>query len=105
MADVKTTTTTKSAKSEVSERPAQAGFSGKRMKVKFSRSPEAGGTENGVFVGINGTVYGYKFDEEVSVPVEVLEVINRAIITKYTQDKQGNMIPSNVQRYPYQVIA
>jgi len=80
----------------------------KKQKKYAIRIPSTETQREPVEVGVCGYVYRIKRDEWVEVPEAVVEVLNNAQFTYYTQkrreDGDGNeLIPHTVQRFAYQV--
>lgn len=76
----------------------------RRVKIKI---PSTEREKDDVSVGINGHVFLIKRDEFVEVPVAVIEVLNNAKMTVYTQKKREDgegyeLVPAEAQRFPYQ---
>lgn len=91
-----------SRKKAAADKPTD-GLSGERLKVKFHRNPDAGGSSNGAYFSLNGVAYGYKFDEEVEVPVEVLTIADNAVMDKFSMGADGKLTSQRVTRFPYSV--
>lgn len=60
----------------------------------------------GLFVGINGRSYLVRAGEEVSVPEEVVYVLNDAVMATPRTDQQGNVVDyRNKLRFPYRIVS
>jgi hypothetical protein len=53
-----------------------------------------------IFVSVNGYAYQIKRNEPVALPVEVMEVIDNAVVTQ-TERVDGVEISRDLQRYTY----
>lgn len=59
----------------------------------------------GLFVGINGRSYLVRAGEEVTVPVEVVEVLDDAVESTPKTDASGNVVDyRNKMRFPYRLL-
>lgn len=97
------------ATSEPAKKPAKAkapvdpdALSGKKVRLTIHKdgSPQA---VKDVFVGINGVGYLIKRGEEVVVPVEVVNILENAIETRYEQDGD-QLIARDVLSYPFNAV-
>ena len=73
-----------------------------RSKVSFHNTSDETGD---IFVQLNGVAYQIKREEEVSLPNEVLGVIDDAIITKLERGGNGEEITRDIRRFPYTKVA
>ena len=73
-----------------------------RTKVSFHNTSDETGD---IFVQLNGVAYQIKREEEVSLPNEVLGVIDDAIITKLERGGNGEEITRDIRRFPYTKVA
>jgi ornithine carbamoyltransferase len=73
-----------------------------RSKVSFHNTSDETGD---IFVQLNGVAYQIKREEEVSLPNEVLGVIDDAIITRFERDGKGEEITRDIKRFPYTKVA
>ena len=73
-----------------------------RSKVSFHNTSDETGD---IFVQLNGVAYQIKREEEVSLPNEVLGVIDDAIITRFERNDKGEEITRDIKRFPYTKVA
>ena len=73
---------TKAVKAQASAAFTEAGLTGARKTVTIFMGEGESGRED-VQVGVNGVVFNIKRGKPVEVPVEVVEVLNNAVSTKY----------------------
>ena len=76
----------------------------KKYKIMI---PSTEREKDAVQVGINGYVYNIPRDKTVEVPEAVIEVLNNAVYTVYTQKKRDEgegdeWISNEVRRFAYQ---
>ena len=71
-----------------------------KIEVTFHNAEGEAGAFN-VFASVNGKGYAYPREKVVSVPREVLSVIDNAVITKTSRSPTGEDIQREVKRYPY----
>ena len=72
----------KAEKVKPSAAMAEAGITGARKSITIFMGEGEAGRED-VQVGVNGVVFNIKRGKPVEVPVEVIEVLNNAVSTKY----------------------
>lgn len=58
---------------------------------------------NEAFISVNGRGYQFQRGVEVSLPPEVLEAADHAIIDQVRQRKDGTLYMVPTKRYPYQI--
>ena len=75
----------------------------KRKTVIFHNQDGDVGVQD-IFVSVNGKAYQIKREVEVELPIEVIHVIDNAIITKFSRDEKGKEIVRDVKRYPYTAV-
>lgn len=80
--------------------------SAKKMRILI---PSTETQREDVFVQVNGVSFQIKRDVEVDIPTPVLEALNNAVQTVYTQTKRPDgegydMVPRDVMRFPYRVV-
>lgn len=75
----------------------------KRVRIMIPSSSDIGGNQD-VFVGVQGVAYLIKRDEEVDVPQSVVEVLQNAQRTTYTQMEDGTLRGKKVPAYPVNII-
>jgi ornithine carbamoyltransferase len=73
-----------------------------RSKVSFHNTSDETGD---IFVQLNGVAYQIKREEEVSLPNEVLGVIDDAVITRFERDEKGGELTRDIKRFPYTKVA
>lgn len=56
-----------------------------------------------VKVQVNGTMYTLPREVEVTVPAEVVEVLNNAVVTRFVQEGR-NLVEKPARRFPYTVL-
>lgn len=66
-------------------------------------SPADGSTQH--FFGVNGKGYLLKFDEPVSVPRELLSVLDEAVQTKVIPVDGGGFVERSFKRFPYRILS
>lgn len=84
------------------------GLSGKMVKLKIMKSNDKHEVDP-VPVSINGHQWTIRRNEEVIVPVEVVEVLEHATETQFEHvlnaDHSSTLIPRDVQSYPFSAYA
>ena len=81
-----------------------SGLSGSVTRIKIFASTEEGGN-HAVFVSHNGIAYLIPRDEVMDVPDELLEILNNAVTTITSPNRDGvGVITRDVPRFNYQVI-
>lgn len=76
------------------------GMSGEKMEVTI----HAGEGELGrqaVFLSLNGYGFNVPRGKPVELPIEVVEILDNATMTKYEQGANGQMVEHEVKRYSY----
>ncbi|BDQ36305.1 hypothetical protein SYK_06650 [Pseudodesulfovibrio nedwellii] len=74
------------------------------VTIIIPSSAEFDGKED-VFLNANGRRFQIKRDEEVEVPMVVVNTLRDAVKTEYDRDKSGRIIGSrNVSRFPFQTL-
>ena len=64
------------------------------------------GTDSSPFVkvGVNGTMYQIARETEVTVPYEVIHVLENAVITRDERGPDGHMVERHARRFPFTVL-
>mgnify|MGYP000479304397 CR=1 FL=1 len=93
----KPTKAAKVEKAKPNQAMADAGITGSRKSITIFTGEGDAGRED-VFVGVNGFSFKIKRGKPVEVPVEVVEVLNNAVTTKY---ENGEAI--HIPRYAFAV--
>lgn len=75
---------------------------GQRKTIVIHQSDTDGG-DKAVFVGVNGVGYQIPRGKPWDVPVEVIEALNNAVVTRYSSGKDGTVVPMNAPRYAFSV--
>lgn len=79
-------------------------LSGNTTRIKIFAGTEDGGN-HAAFVSHNGTAYLIPRDEVIDVPDELLEILNHAITTITSPNRDGvGVITRDVPRYNYQIV-
>lgn len=79
-------------------------LSGNTTRIKIFAGTEEGGN-HAAFVSHNGVAYLIPRDEVMDVPDELLEILNHAITTITSPNRDGvGVITRDVPRYNYQII-
>lgn len=74
----------------------------KTVKVIFD---EVDGTEsNDLLIGLNGKLFQIKRGVEVTIPRDLLNVVNESVYTKLRYDKDGNSYYKEVPRITYRIV-
>ena len=74
-------------------------FSGERAMLTI-RSDHGDGGKDAVFVSHQGFAFHIPRDKPVNVPIEVVRVLDDAVVTTYTLDA-GKEVQSDIPRYSY----
>lgn len=74
----------------------------KRRNLVIHQSDAEDG-DRAVFVGVNGYGYHIPRGKTVSVPEEVIEALNNAVVTRYTSGKNGQVTAMDAPRYAFSV--
>ena len=101
-----TPTQTKATSTRISGKQSghDAALSGKRQKIEIFASEQEHG-DNAVEVGLNGVMYLIPRGEVVDPPVEVVEVLNNAVMTVTTPVANGGGVNERrVPRYNFRQI-
>jgi hypothetical protein len=65
---------------------------------------DPGSGSNSQFFGLNGRGYQIKFNEEVTVPRALLNVLDEAITTRTIPVEEGGVIERSSKRFPYRIV-
>lgn len=78
-------------------------FSGERLKVNFPRQDGISGTDNIVYI-LNGYRFEIMRDEDVEVPIELLDSMDTCVVTDYKHGENGKPVAFARKRFPYQMV-
>ncbi len=57
-----------------------------------------------VFISLNGVAYKVQRGVEVELPVELLEILDHAVMTVMVKDQNNRYTPRKIMRFPYRVL-
>ena len=86
-------------RSDVPAKPVKSGR--KRLIIHNQEGVEASPF---VKVQVNGRMYQISREVEVEVPMEVVHVLENAVITTDTRDDRGNHTERHLRRFPFTVL-
>jgi coenzyme F420-reducing hydrogenase alpha subunit len=75
-----------------------------RVVIRVSSEDKPEGNDD-VFVSVNGVAFLIKRDRDVSVPKSILVALQNAKQTIYKQKDNGEMVITQVARYPVSVVS
>lgn len=90
------------ADASVVEEPAAVEAPQKKLRILVHNQEGVEATPF-VKVQVNGTMYTLPREQEVTVPAEVVEVLNNAVVTRFVQEGR-DLVEKPARRFPYTVL-